>query len=76
MILNLLILIAIPVVAYQMHKHDYEQLYIAWFIAGVFAMLSIPITFYEVILHLENYRAPEIAKARYSDIGDGTGVRD
>ena len=61
-ILNLLILIAIPVVAYQMHKHDYEKLYIAWFIAGVFAMLSIPITFYEVILHLENYRAPKLQK--------------
>ena len=61
-ILNLLILIAIPVVAYQMHKHDYEQLYIAWFIAGVFAMLSIPITFYEVILHLENYRAPKLQR--------------
>jgi hypothetical protein len=60
--LNFVILISIPIIAYQMHKHKYEQLYIAWFIAGVFALLSIPITFYEVILHLENYRAPKLQR--------------
>ena len=36
--------------------------FIAWFVSGVFVLLALPITFYEVAQHLENYRMPRLQR--------------
>jgi len=61
-LLNGLIVVALPFVSYDMYAHDYQVLYIAWFVAFVFVALSLPITLYEVTQHLENYRAPRLQR--------------
>lgn len=42
------VLIALPLCAYDMYRHNLETHYIAWFVGGVFVLLALPITFYEV----------------------------
>tara|TARA_B110000977_G_scaffold191567_1_gene263840 strand:+ start:56 stop:1861 length:1806 start_codon:yes stop_codon:yes gene_type:complete len=61
-LLNLLVLIALPLAAWDMHRHDMHPHFIAWFVAGVFVLLAVPITFYEVAQHLEHYRAPRLQR--------------
>jgi Organic solute transporter Ostalpha len=34
--------------------------YAAWFIAGIFVLLAIPVTVYEVALHLEHFTRPKL----------------
>lgn len=61
-LLNLLVLVALPLAAWDMHAHDMHPHFIAWFVAGVFVLLAVPITFYEVAQHLEHYRAPRLQR--------------
>ena len=60
--LNLCVLVALPLAAWDMHRHDMHPHFIAWFVAGVFVLLAVPITFYEVAQHLEHYRAPRLQR--------------
>ena len=61
-LLNLCVLVALPLAAWDMHRHDMHPHFIAWFVAGVFVLLAVPITFYEVAQHLEHYRAPRLQR--------------
>ena len=47
-LINLLVLIVLPVAAWDMYRHDMAPHFIAWFVSGVFVLLALPITFYEV----------------------------
>ena len=44
----MLVLVALPLCAWDMYRHNMETHYIAWFVGGVFVLLALPITFYEV----------------------------
>ena len=46
-LINVLVLIALPLCAWDMYRHNMETHYIAWFVGGVFVLLAMPITFYE-----------------------------
>jgi hypothetical protein len=47
-LINLPVLIVLPVAAWDMYRHDMAPHFIAWFVSGVFVLLALPITFYEV----------------------------
>lgn len=57
-----LVLIAVPVLALYMRQQNYATHAIAWFIAGVFVLLALPISMFEVQQHLENYTQPRQQK--------------
>jgi hypothetical protein len=61
-LINLLVLIVLPIAAWDMYRHDMQPHFIAWFVSGVFVLLALPITFYEVAQHLENYRMPRLQR--------------
>jgi hypothetical protein len=61
-LVNVLVLIAMPLIIWDMYKHDMETHYVAWFVAGVFVLLAVPITFYEVAQHLEHYHMPRLQR--------------
>jgi len=44
----------------EFRKHDYAVHYQAWFIAGVFVILSVSASIYEVAMHLEYYSRPRL----------------
>jgi hypothetical protein len=56
--INIVVLIALALSAWDMHRNRRAAHFIAWFVAGVF----VPITFYEVAQHLENYRMPRLQR--------------
>ncbi|EFJ44050.1 hypothetical protein VOLCADRAFT_65309, partial [Volvox carteri f. nagariensis] len=54
--------IALPVLVWQFQKQHYNVHRQAWFIGGIFAILSIPISIYEIALHIEYYTRPHLQK--------------
>lgn len=58
LLLSGLVIIALPVLAVGMHRSHYATTAIAWFVAGVFVLLALPISFFEVLQHLDNYTRP------------------
>lgn len=60
--INIVVLIALALSAWDMHRNRRAAHFIAWFVAGVFVLLAVPITFYEVAQHLENYRMPRLQR--------------
>ena len=61
-LINIVVLIALALSAWDMHRNRRAAHFIAWFVAGVFVLLAVPITFYEVAQHLENYRMPRLQR--------------
>ena len=61
-LINVVVLIALALSAWDMHRNRRAAHFIAWFVAGVFVLLAVPITFYEVAQHLENYRMPRLQR--------------
>lgn len=57
-----LAVILVPCFAFEMLKNDYDPKLIAWFVAGVFVLLALPITFWEIAMHLEHYAKPHLQK--------------
>eukprot|EP00201_Polytomella_parva_P018258 CAMPEP_0175072124 /NCGR_PEP_ID=MMETSP0052_2-20121109/19699_1 /TAXON_ID=51329 ORGANISM="Polytomella parva, Strain SAG 63-3" /NCGR_SAMPLE_ID=MMETSP0052_2 /ASSEMBLY_ACC=CAM_ASM_000194 /LENGTH=299 /DNA_ID=CAMNT_0016339521 /DNA_START=289 /DNA_END=1184 /DNA_ORIENTATION=+ len=54
--------IALPVTIWQFQVLKYDIHYQAWFIGGIFVILSIPISIYEIALHTEYYTQPNLQK--------------
>lgn len=44
------------------NSQQLEDLFAAWFLAGLFCILTLPITLYEVALHLEYYSRPALQR--------------
>ena len=61
-LINVVVHIALALSAWDMHRNRRAAHFIAWFVAGVFVLLAVPITFYEVAQHLENYRMPRLQR--------------
>ena len=56
------ICVALPLAIWELHEKEYERHIVAWFIAGLFVLLAVPISVYSVALHIENYNCPRLQK--------------
>lgn len=57
-----LAIIALPILCWQLTKHDVEQHVIGWFVAGVFVVLTVPISMFGIFLHLHHWCQPELQR--------------
>ena len=53
---------ALPLLIWELHRKDYEKHVMAWFIAGIFVLLSIPVSIGEVFLHLSHFTNPKLQR--------------
>ncbi|PNW87018.1 hypothetical protein CHLRE_02g105350v5 [Chlamydomonas reinhardtii] len=60
--LCLLTFIALPLTIWEFQKQHYDVHYQAWFIGGIFVILSMPISIYEIAMHTEYYTQPRLQK--------------
>lgn len=51
---------ALPWMVVEFKKADYSVHYQAWFIAGIFVILAVSASIYEVAMHLEYYNRPKL----------------
>eukprot|EP00055_Hartaetosiga_balthica_P017354 m.115825 g.115825 ORF g.115825 m.115825 type:complete len:568 (-) comp9295_c0_seq12:2801-4504(-) len=52
----------VPWGAIELHKHGAETHVIAWFVSGIFTSLAIPMTFWDVAMHLRNWNNPRLQR--------------
>ncbi|GLI59821.1 hypothetical protein VaNZ11_001791, partial [Volvox africanus] len=57
-----LTLMALPLLVWEFQRIHYDVHRQAWFIGGIFAILSVPISIYEIALHTEYYTQPHLQK--------------
>lgn len=53
---------ALPLTIWEFKRQGYSPHYAAWFIAGIFVILTIPISVYEVAMHTEYYTRPKLQR--------------
>lgn len=58
----LLSIIALPLCIWELIRKGAEYHVIAWFVAGVFCLLAVPISVGEVVLHLYSWTNPRLQK--------------
>mmetsp|Transcript_34079 Transcript_34079/g.47236 ORF Transcript_34079/g.47236 Transcript_34079/m.47236 type:complete len:412 (-) Transcript_34079:120-1355(-) len=58
----LITLVTLPGCAVVLHRHHYSLQYLAWFIAGVFVLLTLPISLYDVTQHYEHFTKPKLQR--------------
>eukprot|EP00889_Picochlorum_renovo_P001479 jgi/Picre1/28509/NNA_003913.t1 len=51
---------ALPWMMYEFKKADFSVHYQAWFMAGIFVILAVSVSVYEVAMHLEYYNCPKL----------------
>mmetsp|Transcript_17910 Transcript_17910/g.53931 ORF Transcript_17910/g.53931 Transcript_17910/m.53931 type:complete len:416 (+) Transcript_17910:871-2118(+) len=51
-------LAALPVLIVDFRNHDWSVHYKAFFVATIFVLLSLPVSIYEIAMHLENFNRP------------------
>ncbi|KAJ1216558.1 hypothetical protein NDU88_004159 [Pleurodeles waltl] len=56
------LLVAIPLCVWEMHKMKVAVHTRAWFIAGIFVLMTIPISLWGILQHLVHYTQPELQK--------------
>ncbi|KAL4427830.1 hypothetical protein ABPG75_001919 [Micractinium tetrahymenae] len=59
-LLSVATLSALPWMVFEFRKADYSVHYQAWFIAGIFVILAVSASIYEVAMHLEYYNRPKL----------------
>lgn len=52
-------LLSLPLMIWELKRKDYELHAVAWFVAGVFVLMAVPMSVYEVAQHLESYTCPK-----------------
>jgi len=57
-----LVVVGFPALVWTFQQSNYSDNIEAWFYAGVFVLLTLPVTFYEVAMHLEYYTRPDLQK--------------
>ncbi|KAM6949237.1 transmembrane protein 184C-like [Aplochiton taeniatus] len=58
----LLLLVVLPLCVWQLQKAEVRTHGKAWFIAGVFVFLTIPISLWGILQHMVHYTQPELQK--------------
>ena len=54
------LLVALPLIIIEFKKSNFSVKYQAWFISGMFVLMAIPVTVYEVAMHLEYFSRPKL----------------
>ena len=54
------LLVALPMIIIEFKKANFSVKYEAWFISGMFVLLALPVTVYEVAMHLEYFSRPKL----------------
>lgn len=54
--------IALPLCVYEMVRLEYQHHVIAWFVAGVFVILTVPISMFGIFLHLHYWNNPPLQR--------------
>lgn len=54
--------VALPLTVWELHKSRAQTHVEAWFVAGCFVFLTIPISLWGILQHLVNYTQPELQK--------------
>ncbi|XP_053399319.1 transmembrane protein 184C-like [Mercenaria mercenaria] len=62
MIYFILMMIAVPLCIVEVTNHQKDKHVKAWFTGGVFTLLAVPISLWEIILHVINYTQPHLQK--------------
>ncbi|KAL4229930.1 hypothetical protein ACF0H5_010321 [Mactra antiquata] len=57
-----LMMIAVPLCIIEVTNKDKDKHVKAWFTGGVFTLLAVPISLWEIILHVINYTKPHLQK--------------
>lgn len=53
-------LAGLPVLIIDFKNHDWSVHYKAFFVATIFVLLSLPVSLYEIAMHLENFSRPKL----------------
>ncbi|KAG1653146.1 hypothetical protein FOA52_010830 [Chlamydomonas sp. UWO 241] len=61
-ILCTLTFLALPLTVWEFSRVGYDIHYQGWFFGGLFVIMSIPISIYEVALHTEHYTRPRLQR--------------
>ncbi|CAG9460183.1 unnamed protein product [Pedinophyceae sp. YPF-701] len=56
------VLVTLPLIIIELNRKDHNLHFRAWFIAGLFVILTVPVTLYEVTLHMCYYTRPRLQK--------------
>lgn len=54
--------VALPLTVWELHRFRAETHVQAWFIAGCFVFLTIPISLWGIVQHMVNYTKPELQR--------------
>lgn len=54
------LLVALPLIIIEFKKSKWSVKYQAWFISGMFVLMALPVTIYEVAMHLEYFSRPKL----------------
>lgn len=54
------LLIALPLTVLEFKRSGYSVKWQAWFISGIFVLMAVPVTVYEVAMHLEHFSRPKL----------------
>ncbi|KAI8468436.1 MAG: organic solute transporter Ostalpha-domain-containing protein [Monoraphidium minutum] len=55
-------LLALPLTIWEFKNQGFSPHYQAWFVAGIFVIMTIPISVYEVAMHTEYYTRPRLQR--------------
>ncbi|XP_030631717.1 transmembrane protein 184C-like [Chanos chanos] len=58
----LLLVVALPLCVWELQKAEVGTHTKAWFIAGVFVFMTIPVSLWDILQHLVHYTQPELQK--------------
>ena len=54
------LLVALPVMIIEFKKSHWSVKYQAWFVSGMFVLMALPVSIYEVAMHLEYFSRPKL----------------
>ena len=57
-----LLVVALPLLVYHLSTQDSYTKRAAWFVAGLFVLLTLPIFLYGLVQHILNYTQPHLQK--------------
>ncbi len=58
----IVLLVVLPLLIYELYKENAGDRFKAWFVAGLFVLLTLPIFFIGVMQHMFNYTKPYLQK--------------
>ena len=61
-VLSIICIVGLAPLTHEMYKRDFKQHVVAWFVAGVFVLLSVPISLFAILMHLNHWEQPELQR--------------